>query len=144
MFEETAGTRQRYARAIEILLEARALYRLPEAFESAALQIERHGWWKKGWVNDTDGEGGACCVWLGVSGRLEEIATKYSAHTLTQLRAAVELTFLRHFNVTDLDRVFELNDKQPDHDGQVWATHHLRAMARQIRELHDIKEGVAV
>lgn len=115
--------------AINYLREAGALARIADLFEAAAIRIGQHGWWCG---TRTKREGMACCIWLAVDTEMDVFFGELNELRGKAFTVASGL-LVRQLKVRLLRDVFNLNDKQPEWEGQGWAIYHLRQISQNLR-----------
>lgn len=118
-----------YEEAVEALKAANALSLIPGVFKRAAVRIGQFGWWG----GDRSGrQGCASCIWLAVDTEMDGSFGNPNTPLRGQAFAVVMGFMARHFGVRAMREVFNLNDKQPEHEGQGWAMYHLNQMADEF------------
>lgn len=116
--------------AIRTLKDANALSLVPGVFTRAAIRIGQHGWWSG---SRPSRQGKCYCIWLAVETEMDDSFGNPNTPLRGQAFTVVIGLLVNHFNVKHLRDVFNLNDKQPEHEGQAWAIYHLNAIADQVK-----------
>jgi hypothetical protein len=94
-----------------------------EAFEAGAKWIEEYGWWGgSGGTGDPDNR---TCI------SLAPLRASESRRQLTDYRLQL---LVKHFGVTGISDVYNLNDTKSIEEGPQWAVDNLRAIAKDLRE----------
>lgn len=123
------------ARDTAEILNAGKMEDVAALFEGAALHIGQYGWWKPSWGPNSGPEAPCACIWIALDSALEEFGRNNDSLDM-QARRYVEAAMLNHFGLDSMTELFNLNDRQPDHEGQGWAIYHLNTLAQQIRVRH--------
>ena len=83
-------------------------------------------------------QGAACCIWLAVDTEMDASFGNPNTPLRGQAFTVVIGYMTRHFGVRHLREVFDLNDKQPEYEGQSWAMYHLSTMAEKFRRDYNL------
>lgn len=112
---------------------------MPVLFEDAAIHIGQYGWWRSGvqYAPSTPDRGSPCCIWLATEVQVASFGLNNQS-IKAQVKCFVEQTLLDHFGLMRVSDLFDLNDRQPDHEGQAWAMYHLNTLAKQLRVRHGL------
>lgn len=129
--------RLNYQEDIRNLRHAGLIDTVPQLLERAAWLIGAQGWWKSSW-----GRMMQCnCIWSAIDSEIERFSSTHpKCRQMKGKISNVILEFmLEHFELSAVRDLFELNDKQPDHEGQGWAIYHLNTLAKQFRVRHRLQ-----
>lgn len=137
MSVQAEARRLQLKRAFNDFRNAERLKEIYQIFEGAAIRIGRFGWWN-GQTVKPQNEDAPCCLWLAVTSELERF--DYQRPELREQCVVIVMNEMQaHFGVRTMREVFDLNDKQPEHEGQGWAIYHLNAIALEFKARHGLK-----